>query len=259
MFDYELIKENNTIRITGIRGSESRVYVPDCLAGHPVTEIGPYAFSGSRITLLDLPQSIRRTGRYALYNCSELQEFCFCSGLTDFGAGSFTGCRKIRKIVVEAGEDGASHLRDVLMEVPMELMVEYRCKGRTARLLFPEYYEEGVENTPARIIVSHTHGSGLLYRHCFVNGRLQFTEYDSRFAYALGQEGLPFLFRLSMERLTTPFDLSAEAKRTYEEFLKDHFSQALAYYTAQKDPAAVSFLMQLHRQGGPVRRHEFDL
>ena len=59
MFDYELIKENNTIRITGMRGSETRVYVPDCLAGHPVTEIGPYAFSGSRITLLDLPQSIR--------------------------------------------------------------------------------------------------------------------------------------------------------------------------------------------------------
>ena len=215
MFEYERIEKDNTIRITGMRGSARRVSIPDQLDGHTVTEIGPYAFSGSGITLLDLPRSIRCMGRYALYNCSELQEFCFCSGLSDFGAGTFTGCRRIRKIVVELDTDETSHLRDVLMEIPMELLVEYRCKGRTARLQFPEYYEEGVENTPARIIVSHMHGSGLLYRNCFVNRRLQFGEYDSRFAFALGQEGLPFLFRLCLDRLMTPYELSTEAKRTW--------------------------------------------
>ena len=259
MFEYERIEKDNTIRITGMHGSARRVSVPDCLDGYPVTEIGPYAFSGNSITLLDLPRSIRSMGRYALYNCSELEEFCFCSGLTDFGAGAFTGCRRIRKLVVELDPDETSGLRDVLMEVPMELLVEYHCKGRTARLLFPEYYEEGVENTPARIIVSHTHGSGLLYRNCFVNRRLQFAEYDSRFAYALGQEGLPFLFRLAAERLMTPYELSPEAKRTYEKFLTDHFSQALAYYTSLKESTAVSFLMQLHRQGGSLHRRTFEL
>lgn len=259
MFEYERIEKDNTIRITGMRGSARRVSIPDQLDGHTVTEIGPYAFSGSGITLLDLPRSIRCMGRYALYNCSELQEFCFCSGLSDFGAGTFTGCRRIRKIVVELDTDETSHLRDVLMEIPMELLVEYRCKGRTARLQFPEYYEEGVENTPARIIVSHMHGSGLLYRNCFVNRRLQFGEYDSRFAFALGQEGLPFLFRLCLDRLMTPYELSTEAKRTYEKFLKDHFSQALDYYTSLKESTAVSFLMQLRRQDGSVRRRTFEL
>ena len=52
MFDYERIEKDNTIRITGMRGNASQVYVPDMLDGHAVTEIGPYAFSGSRITLL---------------------------------------------------------------------------------------------------------------------------------------------------------------------------------------------------------------
>lgn len=259
MFEYEQIETDNTIRITGMHGSARRVSVPDRLDGYPVTEIGSYAFSGKPITLLDLPRSIRRIGRYALYNCSELEEFCFCSPLSDFGAGAFTGCRRIRKIIVELDQDETSGLRDVLMEIPMELLVEYRCKGRTARLLFPEYYEEGVENTPARIIVSHMHGSGLLYRNCFVNRRLQFGEYDSRFAFALGQEGLPFLIRLSLERLMTPFELSPEAKKTYEKFLKDHFSQALDLYTSLKETTAVSFLMKLHRQGSSVHRHEFEL
>ena len=30
----------------------------------------------------------------------------------------------------------------------------------TARVIFPEYYDEAVENTPARITVSNIHGAG---------------------------------------------------------------------------------------------------
>ena len=57
----------------------------------------------------------------------------------------------------------------------------------------------------------------------------------------------------------TPYELSTEAKRTYEKFLKDHFSQALDYYTSLKESTAVSFLMQLRRQDGSVRRRTFEL
>lgn len=259
MFTYERTEKDTGIRITGFTGSEKRIEVPDHLEGLPVTEIGAYAFSDSRITLLDLPASVRKMGRYALYNCAELEEFCFSNRLTDFGAGSFTGCHKIRKLRIEFEGNESSHLRDVLMEVAEELLVEYHFKGKKARLLFPEYYEEGVENTPARIIESHTHGSGLLYRNCFVNRKLQFAEYDGRFPYALGQESFPFLLRLVMERLTCPYELSSSAKETYEAFLKDHFSQALDHYTEQQDPAAISFLMHLHRKKHAAVKPEFDL
>ena len=259
MFEYERIEKDSSIRITGYHGADKKVEVPDILNGLPVTEIGPYAFSGSDITLLDLPASIRRMGRYALYNCSDLQEFCFFNTLTDFGAGSFTGCHRIQKIRIEFMENETSYLRDVLMEIPEELLVEYHFHGKTASLLFPEYYEEGVENTPARIIESHTPGSGLLYRNCFVNRKLQFAEYDKRFPYAIGQEHLHFLFRLCMERLTYPYELTATAKEAYEKFLKEHFSQALDHYTAQKDQAAISFLMTLHHRKNTAAKLEFDL
>ena len=36
-----------------------------------------------------------------------------------------------------------------------------------AKLIFPEHYEEAVENTPARIVETHYHGSGGDYRQCF--------------------------------------------------------------------------------------------
>lgn len=259
MFTYEKIDEDQHIKITGYRGTNPRVEVPDCLEGFPVTEIGAYAFSESSITLLDLPHTVQKMGRYALCHCLSLQEFCFCSGLTDFGAGSFTGCHNIQKIRIELNTDETSHLRDVLMEVPEELLVEYHCNGQTARLLFPEYYEEGVENTPARIIESHTHGSGLLYRNCFVNRRFQFAEYDHRFPYAIGQEKLSFLLQLCLERLTWPYALSDTAKKAYEKFLKEHFSQALQYYTSQKDQAAISFLMKLQRNNLSAPRRSFEL
>lgn len=258
MFDYEITEKDNTIRITAYHGGP-RAEVPDTLNGTPVTEIGPYAFSRTEITLLDLPKTVRRLGRYALYGCAGLKEIRFSSTLTDIGAGAFTGCHKIEKICIEVTEDERSHLRDVLMEIPEELVVEYRRGGRTAILPVPEYYEEGVENTPARIIMSEMHGSGLLYRNCFTDRRLRFPEYDSRFPYALGQEHPSFLYRLALARLMYPYELSEDAKKAYETFLKENISQALDYFTTHRDQTAVGFLMQLNRKQRDIRRNMFEL
>ena len=144
-------------------------------------------------------------------------------------------------------------------KIPEELVVEYRRGGRTAILPFPEYYEEGVENTPARIIMSEMHGSGLLYRNCFTDRRLRFPEYDSRFPYALGQEHPSFLYRLALARLMYPFELSEDAKKAYETFLKENISQVLNYFTTNRDQTAVGFLMQLNRKKSDIRRNIFEL
>lgn len=59
-----------------------------------------------------------------------------------------------------------SGLKEILSEVGEELRVHLYGKVE-AMLWFPEYYEEGVENTPARILMTEVHGSGLYYRNCF--------------------------------------------------------------------------------------------
>ena len=274
MYQYELTRDSSGVRILSYDSSESIAEVPESLLGLPVTEIAPYAFSGSDITVLDLPKSVIRMGKYALYQCSKLRELHFYNSLRDFGAGAFTGCHQIRRIVLRLEGDDTSSLRDVLMEIPEEILVEYHYQGKTARLCYPEFYEEGVENTPARIIESHTHGSGMFYRNCFVKQKLQFSEYDGRFPYALGQENLSFLIRLVTERLAAPYALSPNAKSAYESFLDEYFSQALDYYVqlqqntssgplasqqAQEAQRMTHFLMGWNRSRKNMNKLQFEL
>ena len=83
--------------------------------------------------------------------------------------------------------DGASCLREILIEVPEKLTV--RLEGSVkAKLVFPEFFEESVENTPARILVIHTHGSGMNYRNCFYDRKFDFRAYDACFYHAKAEE-----------------------------------------------------------------------
>ena len=257
MYAYE--ETSGGIRVTGYTGEEKNAEVPASLEGKPVTQIGPYAFSGTQIRSLSLPPGIVSIGRYALYNCAALEELSFHGGLRDIGPGAFTGCHRIRSLYLTLTQDETSALRDVLMEVSEELRVEYRYKDETALLLFPEFYEEGVENTPARIIEHHTHGSGMFYRNCFENRRLKFHEYDSRFPYAIGQESESFLLRLVTARLRYPYMLSSHSGEIYRTYLDEHFSAALDLFTAAADPSSVSFLMSLHAKQHKSSRPDFEL
>lgn len=83
--------------------------------------------------------------------------------------------------------DEQSGLKEILSEVGEELRVHLYGKVE-AMLWFPEYYEEGVENTPARILMTEVHGSGLYYRNCFQGKVFHFLEYDKRFEMARAQE-----------------------------------------------------------------------
>ena len=240
-------------------GEEKQAEVPALWEGLPIREIAPYAFSGLSITHLSLSDSVRKIGRYAMYNCLELTDFGFTDGLADLGAGAFTGCHHIRHLSLSCEKGETSVLRDILLEVNEELTVDYRAVDGKALLLFPEFYEEGVENTPARIIEHHTHGSGMYYRNCFVNRRLNFQEYDRCFPYAIGQEREDVLIRLVVSRLRYPYRLDQEYRSIYEAFLKDHFDAALACYTKARDPQTTSFLMQQYRKKNECKVLDFSL
>lgn len=90
------------------------------------------------------------------------------------------------------------------------------------RLIFPEYYENSKENTPARITVRDMQGSGYMYRNCFANTMFQIKRYDSLFAYAEALEPEETVCELALCRLETPTDLSPEAREKYVAYLKLH-------------------------------------
>ena len=66
--------------------------------------------------------------------------------MKDIGAGAFTGCHKVREIDVTFVENEKSCLRELLMELPEEQTIFYHSKQGEAKLIFPEFFEEAVEN-----------------------------------------------------------------------------------------------------------------
>lgn len=214
------------------------VVVPSEIDGMPVTEIAPYAFSahsedrepeavcGEKLTEIFLPDTLQRIGRYAFYGCENLEKIAFYSNIKDIGAGAFTGCHRVRYLDVTIVEKERSCLRELLMELREEQHVRYRVETGEARLVFPEFFEEAVENTPARILETHTHGSGILYRNCFVQTRLQFDLYDGRFPWAKENERIETALRIAFGRLRYPMGLGERAREMYLHFLKEHLEEA---------------------------------
>lgn len=157
------------------------------------------------------------------------------------------------------------------------------------RLVFPEYFEEAVENTPARILVTETHGCGQRYRNAFVRTRFQFKEYDNLFAHVQVQEPEELAIRLALGRVMYPYQLEEECRRRYMDYLSEHSVQSAALaigrgqmeelrwlfehidYNASQigellglagragDGAAVSYLMDRKRMSGAVKRRRFSL
>ncbi len=257
MFDYEIV--NQFVRICDYTGEDSRVEIPGEIDGLPVREIGAYAFSSKGITHLTLPETVEKIGRYAFYNSGQLAQVSFYSSIEDLGAGAFTGCHNVKCFQVQIVPEKPSCLKEFLSEISEEICVDYRDGEQFARLMFPEFYEEGVENTPARIIESHTHGSGIHYRNCFIRKEFQFEEYDKRFTMAMHRESFAFNLELVLGRLQYPYRLSEAAEEVYKEFLMEHFEEALQYLTEKKELEKMSFLMDFQRRNRKISALDFEL
>ncbi|MDO4305475.1 MAG: leucine-rich repeat protein [Eubacteriales bacterium] len=267
------------IRISRVFGIGESVEIPEKIQGYPVTELGAYAFSdrmdrkefegilasgklcrddgipadsvegipemaGDVLQEVCLPEHLAKIGRYAFYNCRNLRKIRVGSELSDLGAGALTGCHRIERVEAKLREDGSSCLRELLTELPEELRVDLRKNGETGRFWFPEFFEEGVENTPARILENHVHGSGIRYRNCFSHKSLNIKEYDKLFAYARAWEQESAVARLAADRVLYPMELSESAKEQYVNFLKEHILPAVSYLAQKKEYSAMGKILE---------------
>ena len=195
-------KKEDSVKILRCFGETDEIWLPDQIEGLPVAELGDYIFSegmrtepkgllwrengedeeisapplvrGPSLRSVRLPAFLKRLAR-CFINCDGLKRLAFPSAIRDIGAGAFNGCRKIEELTVEADPREKSCLKEILSELNETVAVHYRERGETgektllAELLFPAFYEEAVENTPARITETHVHGRGHRYRYCFEN------------------------------------------------------------------------------------------
>lgn len=233
------------------------IRVPEKLGGHRVTALAGYALSPvrhkglSQVTEVWLPSGLKRIGKYAFYNLNTLESLHIHGEVEDIGAGAFTGCHQVRRLEVWEHEGRCPCLKEILSELTEEL--EVRCHGtQEALLYFPEYFEEGVENTPARILENHVHGSGLFFRNSFLNWDFNFREYDRRFPMAEAQERMDFLTDMALGRLRFPRGLEERARERYLGFLEEHIEEAAFSLLKRKEREQFVWLMEncCHPDGG---------
>lgn len=270
-----LYRRNKTgICIDRVFGHDGIIELPEILEGVPVTELGAYIFSdqidrsdlekckasgkfctedgqevpdaggmpeaaGTMVQELILPAGLRKVGRYAFYNCFSLRKISFGGELRDIGAGALTGCHRIERIHVKADADGNSCLRDFLTELPETLRVDIEQNGVQGRFWFPEFFEEGVENTPARILENHVHGSGIRYRNSFLHKKLNTLEYDRLFPYAEAWEAEDIVLKLALDRILYPADLLEEVHDKYIAYLREHAEHAVSILGKEKEYTAI--------------------
>ena len=150
----------------------------------------------------------------------------------------------------ETDEKGESSLRDFLTELPETLCVDITIDGEYGRFWFPEFFEEGVENTPARILENHVHGSGIRYRNSFVHKKINTLEYDRLFPYAVAWEQERIVLNLALDRILYPVSMTDEAKEKYLIYIKEHIQQAIRLLGEQK---AYDSMQRILRKLAPDR------
>lgn len=218
---------------------DAAVEIPEEIDGLPVTELGAYALSGSDIQEIRLPSRMEKIGAYAFYSCQKLHSL-YCYGrAVDLGTGIFADDRELSFLDITLYEGERSCLKELLSEMRQTLRVrihevEEVCgqrrvlqdRGEQARLIFPEFFEEAVENTPARKFFTETHGCGQRYRYCFVRREFQYAAYDALFPHVEVQEPEELAAELAMGRLRYPRGLGSGSRERYAGYLKKHWKTA---------------------------------
>ena len=188
--------------ITEYYGADSCVVLPDEIEGETVTALDDYAFARNlEVEEIWLPEALKEVGRYAFYRCRNLKKLILGNQLLDMGGGALTGCR-LEEVEIYFREGKKSCLKSIVEEMRYQIRVSlygysWRCCAeknstdewlREVRILFPEHYEEAVENTPARILETHHHGAGGYYRQCFYNRELDYKKYDEMFYHTVAED-----------------------------------------------------------------------
>ncbi|MBQ4177426.1 MAG: leucine-rich repeat domain-containing protein [Lachnospiraceae bacterium] len=257
------------------------------------------ALAGVSLEIIRIPEGVEGIGNYAFYGCFQLREISFPSTMTRIGYGMFNGCRQVCRLYFAQDPSDRDSLNPSVMKEVLDAVtnqieaVVTRDDIEQWRLTFPDYYEEGKENTPARIIDIVYHGTGYKYRNCFMYRQIQFEKYDAVFPFAAAQESASVCISIIRSRLRSGPEPKEEWKYRYIDYLRSEKEllidtiladtefdpvgelevlDSAGYFTSsiidvfigrasdRKRSDAVSFLMDVKRRRfAPQRKSKYEL
>lgn len=262
--------------VLSCEGYGSKVCLPESVDGLLVKEILPYAFcslgtadehlspgteifetatgnppvtgckakflGGSYLQEITLPSGISSIGEYAFYNCTALSKVNLCAGSVRIGNGAFMNCGFLNKISFCSLPNAKTCLSGLLGEIQRELLVEFLYGDNRSIWIFPEYFEESIENAPAHIFEHFIHGAGYRYRQSFQGERLDIEFYDNQFHMAKVEAEPETALRIALERVRHPYHLSKPSEKQYFGFLRENACEAAKLLIQDDNPEELSFL-----------------
>ena len=238
-------------RITGCTRPLRFLYVPEKIAGLTVFQIGDYAFMGmEELCEAELPRSVESLGDHVFFNCIHLKKLTAYDTLVHVGDGAFKNCDHLSEILLHVAADHASALRllisDVMQDVRADLIYE-KADGVTekARLMFPAFYFDYVENYPARIFEEVIYGSGQAYRQCFRGGDVDYEAYDRLFERSVREDPLQAVMGHAVGRLSCPLRLGENRREAYRTWLSSHGPEFLKECMDKDAPQDLELVLEL--------------
>lgn len=234
-----------TAKLLGVTDMPGELVLPKQIEGLPLTEVGPYCFAKNKyLERVVLPDTISKIDRMAFYNCTGLKELELGPGLMELGGDAFMNCHNLHQIKVRCGAKEASGVRFVLRQISSDLTVHFlgETVDESAVILFSDYYESYDEVTPAHLFGRNIEGEGFRARQCFKDGIFEYVRYDGIFQKACAEESEKTLCEMSMNRLRYPVDLTEEARKQYEDYVKAHLDEICRDAVRCRDVSILEFL-----------------
>lgn len=239
------------IRITGCNCSLRMLTVPGQIAGLPVVQVGDYAFQGmEELCQAELPPSVDFLGDHVFFNCVHLEKLTAYDALVHVGDGAFKNCDRLSEIVLHVRTGHTSALRllicDVMQDVRADIIYEEAGEAAArARLMFPAFYFDYIENYPARIFEEVIYGAGQAYRQCFRGGDVDYDAYDRLFARSLREDSPQAVLGHAVGRLSCPYRLGEARREVYRTWIGTHGAELLKECMDRDEPEDLEQMLAL--------------
>jgi hypothetical protein len=211
-------KGEKFVEITGYEGRIRSLNIPDLIEEIPVKKVGANAFSGREdIRVLSLPKTLDTLGRYAFYNCKNLEEIMLFDSVEDYYDGVVKQCRSLKYIRLYQKRESYSVMKEILADYDRCLHFEVEPVG--LHLTFPAYVYDFVEDVEARVLHHKITGSGYPYRECVTRKGVDLLSYDRLF-YQVIADDYKAAIDIAFDRLLHPVELENAARERYEQYLE---------------------------------------
>ena len=250
---------------------DKNAVLPDVLFGLPVTKLADRALAHGAVPLegeevrvlggaeseewdnrsiraLTLPRRLESIGDYAFMNLKSMETLRFSDALRSIGSASFMNCRLFSRLeLTRAALGQGPALASIVHSLPRELDVTVQNPdGSAYRLIFPEYYENYTENSPAHHFELKIVGGGYAYHGVFRNKTLVLSDYDALWRdYIAAEHDDLSALRLAYYRLRYPVELSDRAREQYAVFLRQNMREALRFAMQERDARGLRLLLAL--------------